>query len=241
VAATTLAVPSDLHAHPGRRVRVLLVTDSVFGDEAIVRCVEAAAGALPAGWLGVQLRDKKRARVSLRVFASQLRRVTRAVGAALIVNGDAALARDVGADGVHLGREAGSVSEARSVCGARAWVSVAAHSDAAVRRAIAEGADAVLVSPVFGSRPPSVAAFTEATKRGRGLDALRTARVVAAGNGAIFALGGVDAGNARACIEAGAHGVAVVRALLGSPHPERVARALQEALVRAKAVTSTLV
>ena len=207
--------------------RLILVTDPVFGDDAIIRCVEAVAGELPSGWLAVQLRDKQRALVSLRVFASRLRLVTRAVGAMLVINGDPRLARDVGADGVHLGRDAGTVKEARDLLGPRAWVSVSAHSDVAVRRGAAEGADGVLVSPVFPSRPPSVLA---PSKEGRGLDALRAAREVAAGRIAVYALGGVDADNARACVEAGADGVAVVRALLASPEPARVARAIEAAL-----------
>jgi thiamine-phosphate pyrophosphorylase len=207
--------------------RLILVTDPVFGDDAIVRCVEVVAGALPPGWLSVQLRDKQRALVSLRVFASRLRLVTRAAGAALVINGDARLARDVGADGVHLGKDAGRVSEARSLCGGSIWVSVSAHSDSAVRRGIADGANAVLVSPVFPSRPPSVLA---PTKEGRGLDALRSAHALAAGRIGVYALGGVDADNARACAEAGADGVAMVRALLASPEPARIARAIHDAL-----------
>jgi thiamine-phosphate pyrophosphorylase len=207
--------------------RIILVTDPVFGDDGIVRCVEAVAKALPPGALSVQLRDKHRPLVSLRVFASRLRLVTRAVGAALVINGDARLARDVGADGVHLGRDAGGVQAARAVCGARTWISTSAHSDGAVRRAIADGASAVLVSPVFPSRPPSILA---STKEARGLDALRSAKALAAGRLAVFALGGVDADNTRACVEAGADGVAVVRALLASPEPARVARAIQDAL-----------
>jgi thiamine-phosphate pyrophosphorylase len=207
--------------------RIILVTDPAFGDDAIVRCVEAVARALPPGWLSVQLRDKRRPLVSLRVFASRLRLVTRAVGAALVVNGDARLARDVGADGAHLGAGAGRVQDARALLGPRAWVSVAAHSDEAVRDGIRDGADAVLVSPVFPSRPPGMHA---PGKRGRGLDALRSASTFSPGHLAVYALGGIDASNARACRASGAHGVAVVRALLASPHPARAARAIHDAL-----------
>jgi thiamine-phosphate pyrophosphorylase len=207
--------------------RIVLITDPAFGDDGIARCIETVARALPAGSLCVQLRDKQRAIVSLRVFASRVRLVTRSVGAALVINGDAALARDVGADGVHLGRGAGTVEQARAICGSRAWVSVSAHSDGAIRRAVRDGADAALVSPVFPSRPPSILA---AEKEGRGLDALRSARTIADGKLAIYALGGVDADNTRACAEAGADGVAVVRALLASPEPARVAKAMHDAL-----------
>ena len=208
--------------------RIILVTDPAFGDDGIVACVEAVARALPADALCVQLRDKLRPVVSLRVFASRLRLVTRANGAKLVVNGNVKLARDIGADGVHLGKGAGSVARAREIL-PRAWVSVSAHSDGAVRRGMEDGADAVLVSPVFPSRPPSVYA---GAKEGRGMGALRSAHAVAAGRMLVYALGGVDADNAGACAEAGADGVAVVRALLASPEPGRVARAMHDALAR---------
>jgi thiamine-phosphate pyrophosphorylase len=212
------------------RPRVILVTDPAFGDERIVRTIEAAAAALPPGWLCVQLRDKRRATASLRVFASRLRVVTRAVGAALVVNGDARVARDVGAEGVHLGAKSGAVAEARAVCGARAWVSVAAHSNEAVRRGVEDGADAVLVSPVFLTRPPSL---FDAEKPGRGLDAVRDARVLAGKRCAVYALGGVGPESARGCAEAGADGVALIRALLASAEPARIARAIHDALALA--------
>jgi len=211
------------------RTRVILVTDPAFGDDAIVRCVETVAGELPAGWLCVQLRDKRRALVSLRVFASRLRVATRAVGAALVINGNPLVARDVGADGVHLGGGAGTVDDARAVCGSTAWISVAAHSNAAVQRGADEGANAVLVCPVFPSRPPS---HLEPAKNGRGLDAVRAARTLVGERCAVYALGGVTEENAAACVAAGADGVALIRALLASPEPARVARALHDALAQ---------
>lgn len=199
--------------------RIVLVTDPAYGDDAIVRCVEAAARALARGALCVQLRDKRRPLVSLRVFAWRLRIVTRAAGAMLVVNGDARLARDVGADGVHLGREAITVRDARGIVGARAWISVAAHSDDAVARAAADGADAALVSPIF-------------SKDARGLEAIRSARAAAGGSHiALYALGGVTSHDARACARAGADGVAVIRALLAAAEPACAARALHDALV----------
>jgi thiamine-phosphate pyrophosphorylase len=220
------------------RPRVLLVTDRAFGDDAIVACVRRVGRALPRGWLAVQLRDKHRPLVSLRVLAWQLRAATREVGASFVVNGDPRLARDVGADGVHLGgseggADAARVLDARGHLGARAWISVPAHSDEAVRVAMKVGADAVLVSPVFASRPPWVGA---PGKQARGVGVLRSARALVRAAGrplAVYALGGVDAGNARMCLEAGADGVAVVRALLSSPDPARDARALHESLARA--------
>ncbi len=207
------------------RPRLVLVTDPSFGDDMIVRCVEEVGTSLPAGALAVQLRDKARGLGSFRLFACSLRVVTRAIGASLIVNGRPDVARDVGADGVHLGADAGSIEGVRRVL-PRAWISVATHSDDDVRRAVGEGADAVIVSPIFASRPPGIAGTTKA---GRGLAALRSARGIA-GGATVIALGGVDAHNAGACGAAGAHAVAVMKALLASSSPVRVALAIHDAV-----------
>ncbi|MGH7434204.1 MAG: hypothetical protein ACRENE_00850, partial [Polyangiaceae bacterium] len=75
------------------RPRLLLVTDPAFGDDGIVRCVQRAGAVLPPGSFAVQLRDKSRGLGSLRLFASRLRVATRAVGASLVVNGNAYVAR----------------------------------------------------------------------------------------------------------------------------------------------------
>ncbi len=211
-----------------RRPRIIVVTDPAFDDDRIVRCVERAGRALPPGELCVQLRDKQRQRATVQALATRLRQVTRDCGAALVVNGDVAMACDAEADGVHLGRGAGTPREVRSVCGAHAWVSVAAHSDEAVRLAIAGAADAVLVSAVFPTRSPSSRELPEKTPRGVG--ALRSARSLAEDRILVYALGGVNAGNARVCREAGADGVAVLRALLASDDPGVIARALHDAL-----------
>ena len=208
------------------RPRVVLVTDPSYGDDMIVRCVERAGASLPPVAVAVQLRDKARGLGSFRLFASRLRVVARSVGASLVVNGRPEVARDIGADGVHLGAGAESVDRVRSVLPG-AWVSVATHSDDDVRRAVDEGADAVVVSPIFSSRPPGIGSTT---KEGRGLTALRSARAIA-GGAIVIALGGVDANNAVACGAAGAHAVAVMKALLGSASPERVARAIHDAVV----------
>jgi thiamine-phosphate pyrophosphorylase len=149
------------------------------------------------------------------------------VGASLVVNGDPRLARDVGADGVHLGGDAGTVADARAICGRSSWVSVAAHSNAAVQRGADDGADAVLVSPVFPTRPPSP---LDPAKTGRGLDAVRGARILVGNRCAVYALGGVTPDNAAACAAAGADGVALIRALLASAEPARVARAIHDGL-----------
>ena len=220
---------------------VWLVTDPSFGDDAIVRCVTRVSRVLDRGVFGVQLRDKNRAIPSLRLFASRLRLVTRDAGVFFAINGHSAdavrVARDAGADGVHLGGGAGSIAEARAIMGPRAWVSVASHSDDDVRRASREHADAVLVSPIFATAPASHLwpansdPAARPRKAARGVEALRSARAWAP-ELCVIALGGITADTVASCASAGADGVAMIRALLASQDPDEVARAIDDGLRR---------
>jgi thiamine-phosphate pyrophosphorylase len=203
-----------------KRPTLILVTDPTYADERILEVVEASARALPRGAFCVQLRDRKKSADALRGFAEKLRTATRELGALLMLNGNVALAKDVGADGVHLGGDAVKVQEARAILGDAAFITIAAHSDQAVKLGARDGADGALVSAIFAS-PGKVA--------GRGVDALRSARVVAPKSCAIYALGGVERANAAECFLAGADGVAAIRALLLATDPAAEALALFQA------------
>lgn len=132
--------------------------------------------------------------------AQGLRRITWRRGALLIVGADADLARRVHADGLHLPeRMAGALPFLRDF----RLTTVAAHSPRAVARALALGADAVVISPVFESNSPSA---------GRPLGALRTARIVRDTKGAVYGLGGIDGRNAARAAATGLAGLAAVEA-----------------------------
>jgi thiamine-phosphate pyrophosphorylase len=232
VSSAVLFISSDSGGFGGvneiaqRPPNIVLVTDRAFCDDIIMRCVHAVAVALPYGALAVQLRDKSRPLPSLRLFALQLRDATRRLGAFLVINGDPHLARDVDADGIHLGRGQVSVRQARAICRPGTWVSVAAHSDDEVCRAREDGADAALVSPIFATRSASPLGVNAMRKQPRGVTALRSARDAAGAGVRLYALGGITVDRAIACKNAGADGVAVIRALLCADDPARVARGL---------------
>jgi thiamine-phosphate pyrophosphorylase len=188
--------------------RITLITaTNVVPEGELLRRLERAAELEPAlrSRLAVQLRSPELSARALHALGERLRRVTARLGARLIVNDRLDLARALGADGVHLGRRSVHVADARAFVGANAWVSVSAHDLNDVRRARADGADAALLSPIFAS--PGKASPL-------GLDALRAARAVCTEADALglVALGGIDARSARRCRQAGADGVAVLRA-----------------------------
>jgi thiamine-phosphate pyrophosphorylase len=85
-------------------------------------------------------------------------------------------------------------------------VTAAAHSPRAARRALACGADAVVVSTVFASRSASA---------GRPLGPVRLALLVRAAGGPVYGLGGIDKEKARRLLDTGLVGLAAVDALGG--------------------------
>jgi thiamine-phosphate pyrophosphorylase len=123
------------------------------------------------------------------------------LGATFIVNDDVRAAIALGADGVHLGQHDPGAELARAA-GLMLGRSVTTPAEA--REAQAEGATYVGAGPVWEtpSKPDAEPAI--------GLDGLRA--IADAVSIPVVAIGGIDASNAKACIDAGASGVAVIRA-----------------------------
>jgi thiamine-phosphate pyrophosphorylase len=206
------------------RARLVLITDPRFSAAHTDAVIASVAAALTAGEFAVQLRDKDPAAPDFAARARGLRALTASLGTQLIINGPVELAREVGADGVHVPGSA-SIAGARRALGDAAYITSVAHDDDDVRRALAECADAVLVSPIFATPGKGTPRGVEALRRAAAMAAVSSSKGAPRALG-IYALGGVDAFNAVRCFEAGASGVAVIRALLAAADSAAVARAI---------------
>jgi 8-oxo-dGTP diphosphatase len=148
----------------------------------------------------VQVREPGFSKPELAILASRVIRLARPLGACVVVSRDVALAREVGADGVHLSAlqvAAASDRPELSIVGA------SAHSASELRAAERVGADFAVLGPV--RRTPS-----HPDRTPLGWDGFRSA---AHGSAIpVFALGGVDLSEMDAAWACGAHGVAMVRA-----------------------------
>jgi thiamine-phosphate pyrophosphorylase len=203
-----------------RAPRLYIVTDrTLTGDRSLVDVVAAAlrgtAGCAP-GAVAVQLREKDLGGAPLAELARALRAVTTAAGAALYVNDRADVALAVGADGVHLsGTSLAPADAARAAPGLALAVSAHAPDDVAAALASPAPIAFALFGPVndtpakrrYGA-PVGVAPLTAAARLGLPL----------------VAIGGVTVDDVAALRQAGAHGVACIRALIASPDPEQSAR-----------------
>jgi thiamine-phosphate pyrophosphorylase len=140
--------------------------------------------------------------------AATIAAACRAAGALLIVNDDPALAASVGAHGVHLGRDDGTIAEARKHVGS-ALVGVSCYDS--LERALqaeADGADYVAFGAMFPSRvkPSAVRASHELLAQAR--TRLRIP---------VVAIGGIDLDNAAGVLGAGADSLAVISAVFAAP------------------------
>ncbi len=198
--------------------RLHVITDTVVQNR--YDAVELARLALAGGARLVQVRDK---RLDDDAFAGVVREVValcRSAGALCIVNDRVEVARATHAHGVHVGADDAPVAAARAALGPGAIVGASASTPEAARAAEAAGADYVGCGAVWAT------ASKHKSEPPIGLEGLRA--VCEAVRIPVIAIGGVTAERARACIEAGAHGVAVIGAVCAAPDP----RAATEALVR---------
>jgi len=119
----------------------------------------------------------------------------------LLVNGRPDVARAVGAAGVHLPESGLPVAAARRVLGGPGMVGRSVHSLQGARRARDEGADYVVLGPIFATR-------THPGEPELGLDVL--AEAAAELEIAVLAIGGITRSRVPACLDAGAAGIAAV-------------------------------
>ena len=173
--------------------------------------------ALHAGLGGVLFRDKDLSEDEAADYATALRDATRARGAVFFVAERPALARRLGAEGLHLG-EGTAAPEADSWDGA---ISVAAHDSPGLARGSRLGAHFALLSPLFATR-----SHPEAQPLGTD----RFARLAADTPVPVLALGGITPANAGQALTAGAAGVACMDAILAADDPGRAVKAFRDVL-----------
>jgi thiamine-phosphate pyrophosphorylase len=172
------------------------------------RLADAVAAALDGGASTVQYRSKSPDAALREAQARALARVLAARGGIYIVNDDAALAHAVGADGVHIGADDGSIAAARALMGEDRLVGVSCYADLArAERAVLEGADYVAFGSFFASATKPAATRADAAL----LAQARTLGVP------VVAIGGITQHNAASLIEAGADAVAVISAVFDHP------------------------
>jgi thiamine-phosphate pyrophosphorylase len=164
--------------------------------------------ALEAGVRAIQLREKDLSVRQLFDMAVWMRELTQEYGAKLFINDRVDVALSVGADGVHLGVNSIPADAARRISGDKLLVGVSTHSIEEAEAAKNEGADFITLGPIYET--PSK------LKYGRpvGVDSIR--EVKSRISMPVFAVGGIKPDRVKEIMDAGADGIAMISAILGS-------------------------
>ena len=149
----------------------------------------------------LQLRLKDVSDDEIKRAAEILMPIAQRAGAAFIVNDRPDLARALGADGVHIGQEDCSYSEARAIVGANAIIGVTCHDS---RHLAIEAAEAGADYVAFGAFYPTATKEAKTRAEPELLQWWSEVMVVPC-----VAIGGITVANASPLIEAGADFIAV--------------------------------
>ena len=164
----------------------------------ILRLLEAAVAArIPL----FQIREKAlHARVLFELVERAVE-IVRGSETRLLVNDRSDIARAGGADGVHLTGQSLPADVVRRIYGPEFLIGVSTHSLEEARIARIKGADFVVFGPVFET------ASKRAFGAPQGLEKLREV-CSELPEFPVIAIGGITLDNAKACLEAGASGIA---------------------------------
>jgi thiamine-phosphate pyrophosphorylase len=204
--------------------RLLLVTDR---GQARRPLREVVAAALSAGCRWVSVREKDLAPDEQILLARSLLPLAHAKGAKLMLHGEALLARDAGADGVHL-PSGSNLPTARALVGRDKLLGVSIHTVTEAEAIDPAEVDYVLAGP----------AFETASKPGYGPEIGRKglADIARAARVPVLAIGGINAARLGELVAGGAAGAAVMGGVMRAADPAREVAALIATLEGARAL-----
>ncbi|GAX62235.1 thiamine-phosphate pyrophosphorylase [Candidatus Scalindua japonica] len=153
----------------------------------------------------IQLREKIVSDSDFISLAREVREITAKSGTLLIINDRVHVAREIDADGVHLGQQDMSVSEARDIIGHEKIIGVSTHSIIQAMQAQKDGADYIAIGPIYPTK-------TKEYEPSIGIDAIP--KISGAVNIPIIAIGAITLENLNEVLKAGAPRVAICSAII---------------------------
>jgi thiamine-phosphate pyrophosphorylase len=176
----------------------------------------------PGAAAAFQLRVKDVDEHELARLAEPLQRVCADADVAFIINDSMALAKRLGADGVHLGQQDGDVREARALLGPEAQIGRTCHDSRHLAMEAGEaGADYV----AFGAFYPTTTKPSDFRPQPAILSWWATMFEIPC-----VAIGGITPDNAPPLVTAGADFLAVCQAIWGKDDPAAAVRAFEAVL-----------
>ena len=202
--SSRLLVVTDRHQTNGRPLEVILEK------------------VLAAGSPVIQLRERDLDPRALLALARTVQTLAAQQGSQLVINDRIDVALVLDGVGVHLRSNSLPVSVARRLLGEQRLLGVSAHSLDEAVQAESQGADYVVLGPVYET--PSKQAFGPPLGLEQVKEVCRCVRIP------VIGIGGVTPARVRDVRRAGAYGVAVITAILGAADVESAAREMLDAV-----------
>jgi len=195
---------------PTRGLYAITQTEGKLPDQVI----KEVSAALKGGACVIQYRDKNP--IDRVYLAKQLLQLCKQYKVPLLINDDAELAHQIGADGVHIGRDDGGIATARKILGVKAIIGLSCYDDINLAlKAEENGADYVAFGRFFpsNSKPLALPAHTETLQLAKTQIKLP-----------VVAIGGILPENGHELLTAGADLLAVIGGIFDH-QPEQSANA----------------
>jgi thiamine-phosphate pyrophosphorylase len=198
--------------------RLLLITDRHAAAKA--NLTEVVTEAVKAGVKAVQLREKDMNAQQLFYLADKINNICNKYNSRLLINDRLDIATAIHSGGVHLPSNGIPPKTARKLLSADMFLGISTHSVEEARKAERDGVDYIVFGPVY--------ATASKLRYGAplGLEALH--ETTEAVKVPVFAVGGITPERATECRDAGAHGVAVISAIIKADDPAAVVRLFQQ-------------
>lgn len=175
---------------------------------------QAAEAACQAGADWVQLRVKNQTHEVWRELALQTQTICRRYRSTFILNDNPRLAAEIGADGVHLGKQDMAPREARKLLGNRKIIGGTANTFADILWLAEQGVDYIGLGPYrFTSTKQNLSPILGLEGYMSILEQCRTAGIKTP----VIAIGGIVADDVPQLLQTGIHGIAVSSAITAAP------------------------
>jgi thiamine-phosphate pyrophosphorylase len=168
------------------------------------------------------MRDKNKSGEELVRLGGELAGICKESKVKFIVNDDPAIAKEVGADGVHLGQEdleVWDLEKTRALLGPDRIIGVSTHSPEQFKKANAEDIDYIAFGPIFPTKTKDYFIGTGDVE-----DVLRRAEVP------VVFIGGINLNNIDELLRRGARNIAMIRAISEQDDIARAAASFKEKL-----------
>lgn len=173
----------------------------------------------------IQLRGKDIGEDEILEMALQLVLICREAGIPFIVNDFPKIAKQVKADGLHIGQEDGSLSDARKIVGDEMIIGRSTHSVQQAQQALLDGFDYIGFGPIFPTP-------TKKGREGIGLENISIVQDKVGSKIPVFCIGGITRMNIENVKQAGAKRMVIVSDILSAESVEKATASVKNIITK---------